>query len=241
MSREENKPKLSFDVRFLGENDFQVLHWKEWFCNFPNCHPLLHYCPSATRLLGGHWQIPHREHCLQWCWSCVVQEGWRINSPTYQVVWLASLTLTFQHGIWRKPPGSAEGERVPRPAMTNQSCWLLPDPVAQRWWQTEQCFCLIIELFLEGNVIAFLNMPIFEENTYIILSTQCHTMEVEVLIITLIVDVTFYSTPLIRIGIGLGHLQPCSQNIQNLYPHGKWKVNITTLRVIQLKYYTVCL
>lgn len=29
MSREENKSKLSFDVRFLGENDFQVLHWKE--------------------------------------------------------------------------------------------------------------------------------------------------------------------------------------------------------------------
>lgn len=66
-------------------------------------------------------------------------------------------------------------------------------------------------------------------------------MEAEVLIITLIVEVTCYNTPLIRIGIGLGHLEPCSQNIQNSCPHGKWKVNITILRVIQLKYYTVCL
>lgn len=29
MSREENKSKLFFDVKFLGENDFQGLHWKE--------------------------------------------------------------------------------------------------------------------------------------------------------------------------------------------------------------------
>lgn len=66
-------------------------------------------------------------------------------------------------------------------------------------------------------------------------------MEVEVLIITLIVDVTCYNTPLIRIGVGLGYLEPYSQNIQNLCPHGKWKIYTTILRVIQLNYYTICL
>lgn len=55
------------------------------------------------------------------------------------------------------------------------------------------------------------------------------------LIITLIVDVTCYNTPSIRTGVGLGHLEPYSQNIQNSCPRGKRKVNI--LRAFQLKYY----
>lgn len=110
---------------FQGENGFQVLHL---------ISPAVILCYTTVLQSLDSWglgQITHRERFGQWRWTWVGQGGWRINPPTSRVLWLAPFTWTFQCGLWRKALGSAEGEKIMGPAITNQSCWLLPDPVAQ--------------------------------------------------------------------------------------------------------------
>lgn len=90
--------KIILWFRFFMEKLFSgtkfICIGKEWFCNFPDCHPLLPCCPSPTVLSGGFQQTHTGSLGHNGIKSCRTGR-FGDQFPTSQVVLFGSIHITF--------------------------------------------------------------------------------------------------------------------------------------------------